>query len=636
MERKTNDNHNRETGPGPNAIGEVYGREIMGVSFPGEKKITIKRYDFRRPDKFSRDQLRTLQILHETFARLSTVSLSAQLRCSCELHLENVDQCSYGEYLSTLPGPTSMAIISMDPLPGSGVLQIDNGLVFPIIERVAGRAKPQKPEYNRDLTYIEHSIVEGITVRIVKNLQEAWACLYPIAPRIGQIETNPQFAQIVPPTEMVIFVSFTCIIEGIEGTVTLCIPYLTIEPILSKLSATYWYSNTVNKKSSGPNVLVSGLKTDSSLYYEAEKLSLTALHNLKKGSLIRITGLDKGEAILSCGGEAVLKLKPEKPKGTSRLFTIKNTPAGTSDPARELLPETKENAESGYAPKFLETVTGLLRAMEEKIKQGFDTLEKRVGGISARQDELADQLYFGVTGGGIHEAETEKTERPFLFLQSYEEDYVYNLICREHPQIIALILAFLDPYYSGRLLAKFNRTLQADIAERIAHMERTAPAVLEAIEMVLKRHMELTEASKEAGGIGSVVEILGVTERSVERNIIERLEKTDGALADRIKRMMFVFEDIPLLDPKAMKKVIENTNLSDIVLALKASSPEIQKHFFDNMDEGKKETVRKESEKTGPALIRNVEEAQQRIVAVVKRLESEGAIFVGRLGEIVE
>jgi flagellar motor switch protein FliM len=207
---------------------------------PAQRNIKI--YDFKRPDKFSKDQIRTVSIMHETFARLTTTSLSAQLRSLVHVHVASVDQLTYEEFIRSIPNPTTLAVINMDPLKGSAILEIDPSVTFSIIDRLFG-GKGEETKLSRDLTDIEQSVMEGIIVRILGNMREAWSTVIDLRPRLGQIETNPQFAQIVPPTEMVVLVTLETKVGDVDGLMNFCIPYLTIEPIISKLSAQYWYSS---------------------------------------------------------------------------------------------------------------------------------------------------------------------------------------------------------------------------------------------------------------------------------------------------------------------------------------------------------------------------------------------------------
>ncbi|MEW5813901.1 MAG: flagellar motor switch protein FliM, partial [Spirochaetota bacterium] len=220
------------------STGDIETEEVAQAT--DQRKIKI--YDFKRPDKFSKEQIRTVSIMHETFARLTTTSLSAQLRSLVHVHVASVDQLTYEEFIRSIPNPTTLAVINMDPLKGSAVLEIDPSVTFSIIDRLFG-GKGEGAKVSRDLSDIEQSVMEGIIVRILGNMREAWSQVIDLRPRLGQIETNPQFAQIVPPTEMVVLVTLETKVGEVEGMMNFCIPYLTIEPIISKLSAQYWYSS---------------------------------------------------------------------------------------------------------------------------------------------------------------------------------------------------------------------------------------------------------------------------------------------------------------------------------------------------------------------------------------------------------
>ena len=261
----------------------------------------IKIYDFKRPDKFSKEQIRTVSIMHETFARLTTTSLSAQLRSLVHVHVASVDQLTYEEFIRSIPNPTTLAVINMDPLKGSAVLEIDPSVTFSIIDRLFG-GKGEGAKVTRDLSDIEQSVMEGIIVRILGNMREAWSQVIDLRPRLGQIETNPQFAQIVPPTEMVVLVTLETKVGEVEGMMNFCIPYLTIEPIISKLSAQYWYSSVRRGTTTeNLNILRERLSSiDVSIAAEIGKMDLTVrdVLALKQGDVIRLSNTRIGDPML--------------------------------------------------------------------------------------------------------------------------------------------------------------------------------------------------------------------------------------------------------------------------------------------------------------------------------------------------
>ena len=292
------------------STGEI---ETESVSQTQEQR-KIKIYDFKRPDKFSKEQIRTVSIMHETFARLTTTAMSAQLRSLVNVHVASVDQLTYEEFIRSIPNPTTLGIINMDPLKGSAVLEIDPAITFSIIDRLFG-GKGEGTKVNRDLSDIEQSVMENIIVRILGNLREAWSQVIDLRPRLGQIETNPQFAQIVPPTEMVVLVTLETKVGEVEGMMNFCIPYLTIEPIISKLSAQYMYSSV---RSGGTTENLNILKERLSMIgitvsAEIGNMNLTVrdLLSLQRGDVIRLPDVRTGDPmVLKIGNREKFMCRP--------------------------------------------------------------------------------------------------------------------------------------------------------------------------------------------------------------------------------------------------------------------------------------------------------------------------------------
>lgn len=257
---------------------------------PTEQK-KVKIYDFKRPDKFSKDQIRTVQMMHETFARLTTTALSAKLRAMVGVHVTTVDQLTYEEFIRSIPNPTTLALINMDPLKGSAILEVDPSITFTIIDRLfGGEGLPYKE--NRELTDIEMAVIEGIIVHVLGNLREAWSTVIDLRPRLGTIETNPQFAQIVPPNEMVMLITLETKIGESEGMMNLCIPYITIEPIIQKLSAQYWFSSIRRGESELNKAIIQGRLDQVQVQVTVEvgsvTLSFADILNLKMGNIIKL------------------------------------------------------------------------------------------------------------------------------------------------------------------------------------------------------------------------------------------------------------------------------------------------------------------------------------------------------------
>lgn len=274
----------------------------------------IKIYDFKRPDKFSKEQIRTVSIMHETFARLTTTSLSANLRSMVHVHVASVDQLTYEEFIRSIPTPTTLAIINMDPLKGNAILEIDPAVTFSIIDRLFG-GTGEGTKAQHELTDIEQSVMEGIIVRILGNMREAWATVIDLRPRLGQIDTNPQFAQIVPPTEMVVLVTLETKVGEVEGMMNFCIPYLTIEPIIGKLSAQYWYSSVRRGTTTeNLNILKEKLSSvDVNVVAEVGKIQIPVrdVLSLRVGDVIRLYNVRVGDPMtLNVGNKKKFLCRP--------------------------------------------------------------------------------------------------------------------------------------------------------------------------------------------------------------------------------------------------------------------------------------------------------------------------------------
>lgn len=224
--------------------------------------------------------------------------------------------------------------------------------------------------------------------------------------------------------------------------------------------------------------------------------------------------------------------------------------------------------------------------------------------------------------------------RPFDFARKAEPGQILNFIQNEHPQTISLVLSYLDPDVSGQILSDLPQELQADIARRIATMDRTSPEIINEVEQILERKLSttVTQDYTETGGVESVVEVLNSVDRATEKTILDALEIQDPELAEEIKKRMFIFEDIVTLDSRAIQRVIREVENDDLLLALKAASEEVKEIIYRNMSQRMVDNYKDELEYMGPVRLRDVEEAQTRIVAVIRRLEESGEIVIARGG----
>ncbi|MGP1586495.1 MAG: flagellar motor switch protein FliG, partial [Schwartzia sp. (in: firmicutes)] len=217
-------------------------------------------------------------------------------------------------------------------------------------------------------------------------------------------------------------------------------------------------------------------------------------------------------------------------------------------------------------------------------------------------------------------------------LKKTDPSQLLNFIQNEHPQTIALIMAYLDADQAATILVSLSQERQAEVARRIAMMDRTSPEVLREVERVLERKLSslVTQDFTTAGGIKAIVEVLNRVDRTTEKTIIETLEVDNPELTEEIKRLMFVFEDIVMLDDRSLQMVLREVDTKDLSLALKATPKEVAAKVFKNMSTRAADMLREEIEYMGPVKIRDVEEAQQKIVNVIRNLEDKGEIVVAR------
>lgn len=224
--------------------------------------------------------------------------------------------------------------------------------------------------------------------------------------------------------------------------------------------------------------------------------------------------------------------------------------------------------------------------------------------------------------------------RPFDFARKADPTQILNFIQNEHPQTIALVLSYLDPEQSGQILSELPQDMQADVAKRIATMSSTSPEIISQVEQILEKNLSATATQDytQTGGIQAVVEVLNGVDRSTERTILDELEVQDPELAEEIKKRMFIFEDIVTLDNRAIQRVIREVENDDLKLSLKVASDEVKDIVFQNMSDRMAQTFKEEMEFMGPVRLKDVEEAQSRIVSVIRRLEEVGEIIISRGG----
>ncbi|MBM7623511.1 flagellar motor switch protein FliM [Sporohalobacter salinus] len=289
--------------------GEVEAEELKD----DDDEKSVKAYDFKHPDKLSKDQLRTLRMIYENFARLLNTSLSTQLRTVIHVELNSIEQLSYDEFVSSLPQPTIMSICDFNPLAGEFILEINPRLGYAIVERLFG-GQGSPPSNIRDFTDIEEMVIKKILKQNLSAFVEAWENVIDLKPRIKSLESNPQFTQIVPGNDMVILATFDAEVAEAEGLINVCIPYIVLEPIVSKLNAQYWFSTARDSTNTEELEKLKDRLSNAKLPVMADlgtsTITVADLLDLQSGDVIKLDQKTIKEAIVKVGSKEKFIGKP--------------------------------------------------------------------------------------------------------------------------------------------------------------------------------------------------------------------------------------------------------------------------------------------------------------------------------------
>lgn len=269
-------------------------------------EIEVRTYDFKRPERVSKDQMRALQTLHEQFARNFGASLSGFLRTIVEVKVATCEQMTYGEFISALPNPTSFNLIESEALAGQICMELSPLIIYPIIDRLLGGTSQDLFIPQRPMTLIEARLISNVTNRGLEAMSEAWAGVKAMTFEIKATESNPQLVQIVPPNEVVVVVGFELKMSNRAGTMSLCIPYNAIEPVMDAVSSQTWFSSGQNRSAglesrlsgslAGAGVSVSGILARTTI-------SLRDLATMAAGDLIMTETLATRPMVLAVEGE---------------------------------------------------------------------------------------------------------------------------------------------------------------------------------------------------------------------------------------------------------------------------------------------------------------------------------------------
>ena len=325
----------------------------------------------------------------------------------------------------------------------------------------------------------------------------------------------------------------------------------------------------------------------------------------------KISGIQKAAILLIALGpeKSALVFKHLKEEEIEELtLEIANT--------RSITPQIKDNVIN----EFYEICLAQQYIAEGGIGYAKELLEKALG-----SDKAMDV---------IGKLTASLQVKPFEFIRKTDASQLLNFIQDEHPQTIALILSYLSPSQSSSIISSLTPDRQADVAKRIAMMDRTSPDVIKEVEKVLESKLAslVNQDYTIIGGVDAVVEILNAVDRGTEKHIMESLEIEEPELADEIRQKMFVFEDVLLLDDRAIQRVLRDVDNNDLAIALKGSNEQVQAAIFNNLSKRLAVMIKEDMEFMGPVRMKDVEEAQQKIVNIIRKLEDSAEIVISRGG----
>jgi flagellar motor switch protein FliM len=286
---------------------------FVPTSRPGSSgTIAYEVYDFRRPDKFSKEQLRTLQMLHETFGRTAATNLSAYLRSPVSIDLVSLEQVPYDEYLRSL-NRSVFAVLALNPLSGEAALEMEFDLIFVMVDKLLGG--PGRTVNRSNLTEIETPLVRQIVDRILQSLKMSWEGVVIVNPSIDGIETSSQFVQIAPPSDIVVSILFELRVGDIRGAMSLCIPYMLLKPITNKLSAQKWFMAGGARRQSpltrqSLTTLISEAPVKCELSLGDSSITIKDFLSLRPGDVVKLRQKATTPTVIKIAGKPKLLAKP--------------------------------------------------------------------------------------------------------------------------------------------------------------------------------------------------------------------------------------------------------------------------------------------------------------------------------------
>ena len=586
------------------------GAEILScVPRPGHD-YKIKLYDFKRPDKFSKEHIRTYRIMNETIGRTMEPILSSLLGQSASVELSSVDQLAFHELFEAAAEAESYAILNMRPLRGPALMQIATNTANALVHRsCGGQGRSSMPA--RALTDIESLVLQDVLESLTHAINEGWSNMIDLDCHVTAIESDPRHAMIVPPAEMIILAVFKMTAGDTPWYFTIVVPYITIEPLVSKLSAR-WLYNAARRPSASPPLgsRVSDLRVHAEVSIDIGNIQLRDLPRYAAGEPLPIPA--DAPLVFSVGNADVAQFE---------------LPSSYAEVPNELKIDECESGESS------EALLGSLRndsakPVHKALQSAISDLQVDIRGIRDAVNELAEDRR-------AIESESTAVEEENRFASSQINDVTVAL-SNETAQMVAFVLSPLDPTFSAGVLAALPDSRQAEVVRCLTSLGPANRMLHRRIVSYIARNAALALRRTVSGGYEATVRILNHVPRAVEKRVMDKFKDEEPALFEEIAKRMFVFEDFVLVDAIAIQKLATRVAPEEFAMALKSTLDQVREHILSALDPDFSTSVKVVASKLGPVRLRDVETSQREIIEELRLLEQAGEVIVARPGDLVE
>ena len=587
---------------------KVDGGEILGPNTRPGDECMIKLYDFKRPDKFSKEQIRTYSIIHETIGRSIGPALSSVLGENTSVEVSLVDQLTFHEILEEADEFAAYAILQMRPLRGPALLQLDPNMVNALVHRsCGGQGSPDSGLHT--LTEIESLIILDMMESLMPAFDDGWEKIAEIDCHVTSIESHQRHAIIVPPTEMIILAELKIVTEEANWYLKVIVPYIAIESVISRLSAQWWYRSVRRPRANPPlGSQIANIPVGAEIAVDLGKMMLKDLPAFAAGDPLLIP--DESPLILSVGGVDVAEM--ELPSSYAELpEELRIIDFVPSDFSTEL-PDRDPGAPADQLQKIVASAISELKGDIRNVRDAVN--------------ELVDNRL---------PVESDHPELDAGFQASQIKDVAVALL-QEAPQTMAFVLGPLEPSVSAGVLAAFPDELRTKVVSCLAQSGPASKLLHRRITSLIARNASLALRRTVSGGYETTVQILNQVPQSVERQVMGQLQIDDPSLFEELASRMFVFEDFVLVDAKAIQKLALRVAAEEFAMALKRTIEPVRNHIMDSLQPEYAAEVEAATSELGRVRLIDVEAAQKDIVEELRQLDQAGEVIVARPSDMVD